>query len=88
MGHNTEWQQIDMSVTLRGIENANPYQDITVSVLQNGSEASRRTLTSAERVEGGTLVFSHLPELVFPQETNTAVSKASATVFPAWVWIH
>lgn len=82
MGHNTEWQQIDMSVTLRGIENANPYQDITVSVLQNGSEASRRTLSRPQRVEGGTLVFSHLPELVFPAGNEYRRFESISNGFP------
>ncbi len=65
-GHNTEWQQLDMSVMLRGIENANPYQDIEISILQNGSEASRRLLRRPQRVEGNTIIYQHMPELIFP----------------------
>ena len=53
-----------------------------VSVLQNGSEASRRTLTRPQRVEGGTLVFSHLPELVFPAGNEYRRFESISNGFP------
>lgn len=66
MGHNAEWQQLDFAVSFPELKGANPYQDIIISMVQNGSEITRRTLTRPQRVEGSTLFYQHLPELLFP----------------------
>lgn len=81
-GHNTEWQQLDMSVTLQGLENANPYQDVEVTLLQNGSEPTRRTLRRPQRVEGNTLVYQHLPELIFPAGNEYRRFESVSNGFP------
>ncbi len=81
-GHNTEWQQLDMSVMLRGIENANPYQDIEISILQNGSEASRRLLRRPQRVEGNTIIYQHMPELIFPAGNEYRRFESVSNGFP------
>lgn len=66
MGHNAEWQQLDVAVTLPELRGANPYQDIILTMVQNGSDLSYRSLTRPQRVEGSTLIYQHFPELVFP----------------------
>lgn len=81
-GHNTEWQQLDMSVMLRGIENANPYQDIEISIIQNGSEASRRLLSRPQRVEGNTIIYQHMPELIFPAGNEYRRFESVSNGFP------
>lgn len=81
-GHNTEWQQLDMSVMLRGIENANPYQDIEISIIQNGSEASRRLLRRPQRVEGNTIIYQHMPELIFPAGNEYRRFESVSNGFP------
>ena len=81
-GHNTEWQQLDMSVMLRGIENANPYKDIEISIIQNGSEASRRLLRRPQRVEGNTIIYQHMPELIFPAGNEYRRFESVSNGFP------
>lgn len=81
-GHNTEWQQLDMSVSVRGIDNANPYQDIEISLQQNGTEASRRTLRRPQRVEGNTLIYRHLPELIYSAGNEYRRFESISNGFP------
>lgn len=65
MGHNAEWQQLDFAVTLPDLKNVNPYQDIIIDMSQNGTEISRRQLKRPQRLDGNTLIYQHLPELMF-----------------------
>ncbi|MDE6340457.1 MAG: DUF5103 domain-containing protein [Muribaculaceae bacterium] len=65
MGYNDEWQQLDFAVSLPDLRGVNPYQDIIISMVQNGSEITRRELCRPQRVEGSNLVYQHLPELLF-----------------------
>lgn len=65
-GFNTTWQQVDFSLMPHGIRIGNPYQDLTVTVTQNGRDVSRRSVSHPLRVEGERITFGHAPELVFP----------------------
>lgn len=65
MGHNAEWQQLSLSVSLPETSGINPYQDIILNLTQNLSELSTRQLKRPQRVEGSTLIYQHLPELIF-----------------------
>ena len=81
-GHKTEWQQTDFSVALRGLAEANPYQDVTVAVQQNVAESSRRVLSRPQRVEGYTLYYQHQPELIFPAGNEYRRFESTSNSFP------
>lgn len=65
-GHNTEFQQLSLALALPGLKNVNPYQDLTLTILQNGTETSRHTVSRPMRVDGESIVYEHIPELIFP----------------------
>lgn len=81
-GFNTEWQQLDFAVSIPQEWRANPYQDVTVTVMQNGSESSRRIIPNPLRVENSTLFFSHSPELIFPAGNEYRRFEAISVTFP------
>lgn len=81
-GVNTEWQQLGLAVDLSSLETANQYQDITVSVSQNGCESSRRYITKPLRVTGASAVYEHIPELVFPAGNEYRRFETVSTGFP------
>lgn len=81
-GHNTEWQQLDLTVDLNGIERANPYQDVTLTIIQNGVESSRRKLPRPLRVEGNTLFYQHTPELIYPAGNEYRRFESISNNFP------
>lgn len=81
-GHNTEWQQLDMSVSLNGLQNVNPYQDVEVAILQNGNDNTLRSLKRPQRTEGSTLHYSHLPELIFPAGNEYRRFESISNGFP------
>jgi len=81
-GHNTEWQQLNLEVSLDGLSGANPYQDIKISLLQNGSEQSRRLLHRPQRVNGSSLVYQHMPELIFPAGNEYRRFESISNGFP------
>lgn len=81
-GHNTEWQQLNLEVSLDGLSGANPYQDIEISLLQNGSEQSRRLLHRPQRVNGSSLVYQHMPELIFPAGNEYRRFESISNGFP------
>lgn len=65
-GVNTEWQQLELGVIPSGVSIDDPWTRLKVILTQNGMEHTRRTLTTPSRVEGGKIIYSHLPELIFP----------------------
>lgn len=65
-GFNTEWQQVDFDLIPSGMRIGNPYQDLTITVTQNGNPASIRSVSHPLRVSGDKVVFEHAPELIFP----------------------
>lgn len=64
-GFNTEWQQLELEIDGSGGEVRNPYQDIMVAVVQNNRPESTRLLSHPSRVDGGKIIFSHEPRLIF-----------------------
>ncbi len=100
-GHNTEWQQLDLAVSLSGIRNANPYQDIDIAILQNGNESTRRFISRPLRVNGETFIYQHSPELIFPAGNEYRRFESISNIFPGMhvdslryggtnyhVWLH
>ncbi|MDE6340862.1 MAG: DUF5103 domain-containing protein, partial [Muribaculaceae bacterium] len=64
-GINTEWQQLEVSVTPTGSAIDDPYRNLRVILTQNGMTSTQRTLDTPSRVEGKTVVYTHFPELIF-----------------------
>lgn len=65
-GLNTEWQQLELTIDPGDFPLANPYQDLMVTVRQNGMPESERTLKAPLRMDGRRIVYAHAPELIFP----------------------
>lgn len=82
MGHNTRWQQLDLTVDCEGIGAVNPYQDIVVEVSQNMRDATRRFLRSPLRVDGTRVIYEHMPDLVFPASNEYRRFESVSNGFP------
>lgn len=65
-GFNTEWQQIDLTLRPGGFRIQNPYQDLTVTVSQNQTPWTLRTVSHPMRVQGEDIVFEHDRNLIYP----------------------
>ncbi len=81
-GFNTEWQQLDFAVSIPPEWRANPYQDVKVTIMQNGTESSRRSLSNPLRVENATLFFSHSPQLIYPAGNEYRRFETTSVTFP------
>lgn len=81
-GHNTEWQQLSLSVALQGLPGANPYQDISVSVMQNGDVSTQRIIQRPLRVEKDIITYQHAPELIFPAGNEYRRFESISNNFP------
>lgn len=65
VGLNTEYQQLDFTLSTMLPQSANLYQDVVVTVTQNNRPETTRTIAHPLRVEGDKIVYSHLPDLIF-----------------------
>lgn len=65
-GNNTMWQQLEIMATPTDVRIENPFSDLTMIVTQNNDPASRQMLSSPSRLDGDNLLYSHLPQLIFP----------------------
>ncbi|MDE7381054.1 MAG: DUF5103 domain-containing protein [Muribaculaceae bacterium] len=64
-GINTNWQQLDFKVSVSPTEVQSPLSDLIVMVTQNDRPETTRRIMRPMRQEGSTLVYSHIPELIF-----------------------
>ncbi|MDE5877481.1 MAG: DUF5103 domain-containing protein [Muribaculaceae bacterium] len=81
-GHNTEWQQLEFLVNTSDINISNPFQDLLVTVTQNNTPATTRTITHPMRVEGSNVIFSHSPELIFDAGNEFRRFETIRTTYP------
>lgn len=65
-GFNTEWQQLSLQLDPGEMRINNPYQDLKLVVTQNRRPESTRTVISPMRLEGKKVIYTHIPELIFP----------------------
>ncbi|MDE5875402.1 MAG: DUF5103 domain-containing protein, partial [Muribaculaceae bacterium] len=65
-GFNTDYQQLELSVTPSIKEPANPYQDILLEIVQNNMTQSSHHINRPLRIEGDRVVYAHHPDLIFP----------------------
>lgn len=66
LGSNTDRQQLNMHVITGDYPVRDPYQDIIVTVEQNGVEQSAAAGVKPLRMEPGRLIYEHIPGLIFP----------------------
>ena len=81
-GVDSEYQQLFLSVNSSSLGNINPYQDIVVSITQNGRPETMSFLSHPLRVEGGNVVFEHSPELVFEASNEYRRFETVRTDYP------
>lgn len=64
-GLNTEWQQLELRVTPTDVDISDPYSMLRIDITQNGAPYSTSSLLTPSRMEGKSVIYSHLPELIF-----------------------
>lgn len=65
-GFNTEFQQLKLFLNLPENSKINPYQDLTVSVIQNNTPSTQKNVYHPSRIDGRTAIYEHEPNLIFP----------------------
>lgn len=81
-GANSEYQQVYFNVDLNSMEKLNPYQDLKVVITQNNRPETSRTLNHPMRVQGNSVVFEHLPELIFEASNEYRRFETVRTDYP------
>ncbi len=64
-GLNTEWQQMELKLTPTDVLIDDPYSNLRVDIVQNNAPYTLSTLRTPARMEGKSIIYSHLPELIF-----------------------
>lgn len=65
-GFNTRWQQVSFDIDAEGTRNFNPYQDVIVEISRNMSDYTSRIIRNPFMVDGNSIIYDHLPDLIFP----------------------
>lgn len=65
-GLNTEWQQVNLTVSPGDFPLRSPLSDILLVVSQNGRPDRTRFIARPQQLKGRSLVYEHCPDLVFP----------------------
>ncbi|MEE1022265.1 MAG: DUF5103 domain-containing protein [Muribaculaceae bacterium] len=63
---NTDWQQVNLSVATSDFPLKSPFTDVFLVVSQNGRPDATRTIMRPQQMKGRTLVYEHIPDLIFP----------------------
>ena len=64
--YNDRHQQLDFSVDLNRYPVRDPFNDLLITVTQNGRTDNAAVVSHPTRVNGNSLVYEHLRELIFP----------------------
>ncbi|MCM1138115.1 MAG: DUF5103 domain-containing protein [Muribaculum sp.] len=78
---NKSHQQVSIAIDTRNLKIDNPFGDLKVVVTQNGRLDNQVTLTSPQRVEGSTLIYEHLPKLIFDAGNEYRRFETVATTY-------
>lgn len=81
-GVNDCWQQASVSVNTFDREVRNPYQDLVVTLTQNGCDKMQREITHPMRVDGPETIFEHQRELIFPAGNEFRRFETVRTDYP------
>lgn len=66
MGINGEWQQVTFDITTDKFKITDPFSELYITVVQNGSADHTATTRRPLRVEPGRLIYDHDRALIFP----------------------
>lgn len=66
IGYNDRHQQLDLSVDLNRYPVRDPFNDLHITVAQNGRADNAVVLSHPSRINGNSLVYEHQRELIFP----------------------
>ena len=64
--NNSRHQQLEITVDCERAPVADLYNDVVLTIQQNGRPDATRTLLHPLRVSGRKMIFEHLPDLIFP----------------------
>lgn len=64
-GFNTEFQQVNAAVSAPREVIPNPYSDVILEVTQNSRPDMTRFIEHPFRVDGSTIIYEHIPQMVF-----------------------
>ena len=64
-GLNTEWQQLELKVEPTDAAIDDPYSMLRVDITQNSAPYTTTSLLTPSRMEGKSIVYSHMPQLIF-----------------------
>ncbi len=63
--YNDRHQQLELYVDTRNYNVRDPFNDLKVVVMQNYRPDTERVVVHPRRIQGGRLVYEHMPELIF-----------------------
>ncbi len=65
-GINTDWQQLNLRIDPGSFPLSNPFSDVKLAVSRNDSPETERMIPVPSRLEGKTMIYEHVPSLVYP----------------------
>ncbi len=80
--YNASHQQVAVNVDLRKYPVRDPYNDLTLRIIQNGRNDNTVTFRHPTRVNGTTLSYEHMPRLIFPAGNEYRRMEAVSTSYP------
>lgn len=81
-GRNMDWQQLSFNVDTGDFPARDPFSEFIVTIEQNGDPHSMRVLTHPMRLDGRTLVYEHLNELLFDAGNEFRRFETLQTTYP------
>lgn len=66
LGINQQWQQIEIGVSMTSSDEINPWQDLSLHIIQNIDDYSLHVVKHPTISETEQLLYNHQPELIFP----------------------
>ena len=79
---NREHQQLELQVNLDRAQVRDPFNDVQLRIEQNGRTDNAAVLTKPLRASGKTLVYEHLPALIFPAGNEYRRFETVSVTYP------
>ena len=80
--YNAAHQQLTVKVDTEGSDISDPFNDLSVMISQNGRLDNEVTVTKPMRVIGKTLVYEHLPALIFDAGNEYRRMETVSVTYP------
>lgn len=81
--YNRAHQQLSVSADLEGAKVDDPFNDLTLQIVQNGRNDNRVSIKKPLRIGVKTAVWEHLPELIFAAGNEYRRIEMASVHFPA-----